>query len=512
MSTTPNVLNMANLMNGMSPMLALATQKDSRWLTLEVCREFQRNKCSRTENECKFAHPPPQVEVQNGRVTACFDSIKGKCQRKDPPCKYLHPPQHLREQLLANGRNNLILKNTAAILAAQQAHVVSAQVPYHQAIISATGLQPQVSTSPASSLPMFSTQGGLLAPQFNPYLSSAHGHTAALSLHSLFSSALVPHAHQSSNQPTSAATQGYTHQQPPQGQSDGSTAQHQLVQQQINVIPSPAIVNAQKLQRTDRLENLGETNPMEAALAVAHKAAAGGQPENSHNVIQTLSTVDNNGSVSSMGNSLVSTSSPRPTSAPSITTDSISTQQEHAALTWNQFDATHAVPHSDANLVSAQLPICVVGKKRPCDPMSDVINSHGGLPGHSGAYLNNALNSAVTFSPSGLPPYMNAGNFSPHHHAKNTAIIQTTLLSSHQPIMQQNNIPGLGHPVAKRPALADAKSGVPVYPQPAAANSASYQQAAALAAMQLQQTAASAQQNAFVPVSFTGHPPGLPRF
>ena len=68
--------NMANLMNGMSPMLALATQKDSRWLTLEVCREFQRNKCSRTENECKFAHPPPQVEVQNGRVTACFDSIK----------------------------------------------------------------------------------------------------------------------------------------------------------------------------------------------------------------------------------------------------------------------------------------------------------------------------------------------------------------------------------------------------------------------------------------------------
>lgn len=85
--------------------------KDSRWLTLEVCREFQRTKCSRTENECKFAHPPPHVEVQNGRVTCCFDSIKGKCQRKEPPCKYLHPPQHLREQLLQNGRNNLILKN-----------------------------------------------------------------------------------------------------------------------------------------------------------------------------------------------------------------------------------------------------------------------------------------------------------------------------------------------------------------------------------------------------------------
>lgn len=59
-----------------NPMLNLANVKDSRWLTLEVCREFQRNKCTRSETECKFAHPPPHVEVQNGRVTACFDSIK----------------------------------------------------------------------------------------------------------------------------------------------------------------------------------------------------------------------------------------------------------------------------------------------------------------------------------------------------------------------------------------------------------------------------------------------------
>lgn len=50
--------------------------KDSRWLQLEVCREFQRNKCTRPDTECKFAHPPPNVEVQNGRVTACYDSIK----------------------------------------------------------------------------------------------------------------------------------------------------------------------------------------------------------------------------------------------------------------------------------------------------------------------------------------------------------------------------------------------------------------------------------------------------
>jgi hypothetical protein len=85
--------------------------KDSRWLQLEVCREFQRGQCSRSENECKFAHPPPHVEVQNGLVTACFDSIKSRCNRENPKCKYLHPPQHLKEQLQQNGKNALALKN-----------------------------------------------------------------------------------------------------------------------------------------------------------------------------------------------------------------------------------------------------------------------------------------------------------------------------------------------------------------------------------------------------------------
>ena len=37
--------------------------------------------------------------------------VQGRCQRTDPPCKYLHPPQHLKEQLLQNGRNNLIMRN-----------------------------------------------------------------------------------------------------------------------------------------------------------------------------------------------------------------------------------------------------------------------------------------------------------------------------------------------------------------------------------------------------------------
>ena len=53
--------------------------KDTRWLTLEVCREFQRNKCNRSENECKFAHPPAHVEITNGKVIACYDSLKVCC-------------------------------------------------------------------------------------------------------------------------------------------------------------------------------------------------------------------------------------------------------------------------------------------------------------------------------------------------------------------------------------------------------------------------------------------------
>ncbi len=49
------LVNMSNLLNG----------KDSRWLQLEVCREYQRNKCTRSDGECKFAHPPTNVEVKN---------------------------------------------------------------------------------------------------------------------------------------------------------------------------------------------------------------------------------------------------------------------------------------------------------------------------------------------------------------------------------------------------------------------------------------------------------------
>ena len=81
----PPRLNAMSLVNaGTSPLVPMVVgappggggSKDSRWLTLEVCREFARSRCSRSDEDCKYAHPPPHVDVQNGRVMCCFDSIK----------------------------------------------------------------------------------------------------------------------------------------------------------------------------------------------------------------------------------------------------------------------------------------------------------------------------------------------------------------------------------------------------------------------------------------------------
>ncbi|XP_022170051.1 protein muscleblind isoform X2 [Acyrthosiphon pisum] len=152
------VVNMNNLLNG----------KDSRWLQLEVCREYQRNKCSRPDTDCKFAHPAANVEVQNGRVTACYDSIKGRCNREKPPCKYFHPPQHLKDQLLINGRNHLALKNALmqqmTMAASQQ--IVPGQVPTAVATPTAylTGI-PGASTQVGNTYtPYFSAAGPLIGP------------------------------------------------------------------------------------------------------------------------------------------------------------------------------------------------------------------------------------------------------------------------------------------------------------------------------------------------------------
>ncbi|XP_067898806.1 muscleblind-like protein 1 isoform X9 [Heterodontus francisci] len=134
--------------------VSVAQIRDTKWLTLEVCREFQRGTCSRPDTECKFAHPSKSCQVENGRVIACFDSLKGRCSREN--CKYLHPPPHLKTQLEINGRNNLIQQKNMAMLA-QQMQLANAMMP-------GTPLQP---------MPIFSVTPGLATnpnAAFNPYL------------------------------------------------------------------------------------------------------------------------------------------------------------------------------------------------------------------------------------------------------------------------------------------------------------------------------------------------------
>lgn len=112
--------------------LNVAPVRDTKWLTLEVCRQFQRGTCSRSDEECKFAHPPKSCQVENGRVIACFDSLKGRCSREN--CKYLHPPTHLKTQLEINGRNNLIQQKTAAAMLAQQMQFLFPGSPLHPVV------------------------------------------------------------------------------------------------------------------------------------------------------------------------------------------------------------------------------------------------------------------------------------------------------------------------------------------------------------------------------------------
>ena len=50
--------------------------RDSSWLELDVCREYSRGICSRTADDCKYAHPSGSVVVKDGKVTCCFDFLK----------------------------------------------------------------------------------------------------------------------------------------------------------------------------------------------------------------------------------------------------------------------------------------------------------------------------------------------------------------------------------------------------------------------------------------------------
>lgn len=59
----------------------LVKNKDSRWLQIDICQEYLTKNCPRNEL-CKYAHPPENVEIENGKVIACYDSFKGRCSRE----------------------------------------------------------------------------------------------------------------------------------------------------------------------------------------------------------------------------------------------------------------------------------------------------------------------------------------------------------------------------------------------------------------------------------------------
>lgn len=50
--------------------------RDSSWLELDICRDYQKDgNCVRGE-QCRFAHPDSNVVTRDGKVTCCYDFLK----------------------------------------------------------------------------------------------------------------------------------------------------------------------------------------------------------------------------------------------------------------------------------------------------------------------------------------------------------------------------------------------------------------------------------------------------
>lgn len=85
---------------------------------LQVCREYVRGSCQRSESECKFAHPQPTVErAADGTVTICVDFVRNNGACTHSPCRYFHPPAHL---LPSNVKSNLHRNGATACLSSSQ--------------------------------------------------------------------------------------------------------------------------------------------------------------------------------------------------------------------------------------------------------------------------------------------------------------------------------------------------------------------------------------------------------
>ncbi|XP_062716472.1 muscleblind-like protein 1 isoform X20 [Aedes albopictus] len=87
----------------------------------------------------------------------------GRCNREKPPCKYFHPPQHLKDQLLINGRNHLALKN-----AIMQQMGISPGQPVLPGQVPAVATNPYLASMPTSTYSPYFPPGHLMPTLLGP--------------------------------------------------------------------------------------------------------------------------------------------------------------------------------------------------------------------------------------------------------------------------------------------------------------------------------------------------------
>ncbi|XP_055372688.1 uncharacterized protein LOC129606396 isoform X6 [Condylostylus longicornis] len=175
--------------------------------------------------------------------------MAGRCNRDKPPCKYFHPPQHLKDQLLINGRNHLALKN--AIM--QQMGIA----PGQQVI---PGQVPTVATNPYLT--------GIPASTYSPYFGPGHLVPTLLGPDPSVASQLTP------------------------------------------VVPQAVPVAQQKIPRSDRLETAPVTavasNTLTAVAAAAAAAAAANMthPQSTTTIIPTQQSPSGSVALTSSNNAI----------------------------------------------------------------------------------------------------------------------------------------------------------------------------------------------------------------
>jgi len=62
--------------NGDAGLVSMSAKQSGKDFILEVCRESTRNRCKRSESQCRYAHPPPNIHVVDGKVQCCADFLK----------------------------------------------------------------------------------------------------------------------------------------------------------------------------------------------------------------------------------------------------------------------------------------------------------------------------------------------------------------------------------------------------------------------------------------------------